>query len=69
MFDKERYILAIERILQIPDEKTVEEPFLSYFHRVAKFIAYVHEVFEREHCHEKGKDSCNAHSKGSVSSV
>ena len=48
MFDKERYILAIERILQIPDEKTVEEPFLSYFHRVAKFIAYVHEVFERE---------------------
>ncbi len=48
MFDKERYILAIERILQIPDEKTVEEPFLSYFHRVAKFIVYVHEVFERE---------------------
>lgn len=48
MFDEERYTLAIERILQIPDEKTVEEPFLSYFQKVAQFIAYVHEVFERE---------------------
>lgn len=38
---KERYELAIERISDIINEETVEEPYLDYFKQVSKFITMI----------------------------
>lgn len=42
---RERYELAIERIGEIPSEKTIKEPYLDYFHKVAQFCIKIGEVF------------------------
>lgn len=35
---KERYDLAVERILEIREEKTVAEPYLEFFTKTAGFL-------------------------------
>lgn len=41
---RERYDLAIERILEIPSEERVEEPYRSYFNQMAAFTAQIEEL-------------------------
>lgn len=43
---KERYELAIERIGQIPEEKTTKEPYRSYFITMAEFMKRAGALFE-----------------------
>lgn len=39
-----RYELAIERIQNIPHEKTVSAPFTDYFKKLAEFVLLIHEL-------------------------
>ena len=39
-----RYELAIERIQNIPHEKTVSAPFTDYFKKLAEFVLVIHEL-------------------------
>ena len=41
---RERYDLAMERILEIPSEERVAEPFRSYFNQMAAFTAQIEEL-------------------------
>ncbi len=41
---RERYDLAIERILEIPSEERVAEPYRSYFNQMAAFTAQIEEL-------------------------
>ena len=43
----ERYELAKERIAQIPDEKTAEEPYRSFFAKEAVFLQQVIAVMDK----------------------
>ena len=38
---RERYDLAMERILEIPSEERVAEPYRSYFIKTAEFIQMI----------------------------
>lgn len=42
----ERYVLAMERLEQIPMEDTVLEPFRSYFHKTANFLLLIRKLYE-----------------------
>ena len=42
----ERYYLTLERIMKITEEETVEEPYRSYFVKVAEFLLHIHDVKE-----------------------
>ncbi len=44
----ERYDLAVERILEIPDEKRVQEPFRSYFVEMSRFVGMIEELARRQ---------------------
>lgn len=41
---RERYDLAMERILEIPSEERVAEPYRSYFNQMAAFTAQIEEL-------------------------
>ena len=41
---RERYDLAVERILEIPSEERVAEPYRSYFNQMAAFTAQIEEL-------------------------
>ena len=41
---RERYDLAIERIMEIPSEERVGEPYRSYFNQMAAFTAQIEEL-------------------------
>lgn len=41
---RERYDLAMERILEIPSEERVAEPYRSYFNQMATFTAQIEEL-------------------------
>ena len=41
---RERYDLAVERILEIPSEERVTEPYRSYFNQMAAFTAQIEEL-------------------------
>lgn len=41
---RERYDLAVERILEIPSEERVAEPYRSYFNQMAVFTAQIEEL-------------------------
>ena len=43
----ERYELAKERIAQIPEEKTAEEPYRSFFAKEAVFLQQVIAVMDK----------------------
>lgn len=45
---RERYELSMERILRIPEEESVEEPYREYFKAVAKFVGLCGEVMEAQ---------------------
>lgn len=40
----ERYPLSVERIAQIPEENTVEEPYRRFFIQTAEFAGMIHEL-------------------------
>lgn len=42
---KERYVLSMDRIMEIPNENTVREPYASYFKKVARFILQIKDLF------------------------
>ncbi|WP_167955206.1 aminopeptidase [Anaerosporobacter faecicola] len=42
---RERFDLAVERIRSIPEEHTVKEPFVTYFHKVSQYILKMVDVF------------------------
>ena len=44
----ERYDLAMERILEIPSEERVAEPYRSYFNQMAAFTAQIEELARRQ---------------------
>ena len=41
---RERYDLAIERIMEIPSEERVGEPYRSYFNQMAAFTSQIEEL-------------------------
>lgn len=41
---RERYDLAIERIMEIPSEERVGEPYRSYFNQMAAFTAQIEKL-------------------------
>ncbi len=41
---RERYDLAMERILEIPSEERVAEPYRSYFNQMAAFTAQIEKL-------------------------
>jgi aminopeptidase len=43
---RERYVLAIERIELMEQEKTVREPMADYFHKAASFVLQVNSIVE-----------------------
>ena len=45
---RERYDLAMERILEIPSEERVAEPYRSYFNQMAAFTAQIEELARRQ---------------------
>lgn len=45
---KERYMISMERIAQIPMEEQVEQPYRSYFHKTAEFILMIHEFMKEK---------------------
>lgn len=46
---EERYYLALERIMKITCEETVQEPYRSYFQHVAYFLLRIHDVRDSYH--------------------
>ena len=42
----ERYHLALERILEIPGESICQEPFRTYFHRMASFVEQMNQTWD-----------------------
>ena len=50
---RERYELSMERIRQIPQEKTVVEPFKEYFISMARFVGMIGELVQEL---QEGKD-------------
>lgn len=46
---EERYYLALERIMKITSEETVQEPYRSYFQHVAYFLLRIHDVRDSYH--------------------
>lgn len=45
---KERFMISIDRIAQIPTEETVPEPYRGYFRSVAEFILMIREFMEEK---------------------
>lgn len=45
---KERFLISMERIREIPGEETVPLPFRAYFQRTAEFILMIHEFMEEK---------------------
>ena len=43
---RERYDLAIERIMEIPSEERVGESYRSYFNQMAAFTSQIEELAE-----------------------
>ena len=41
---KERYDLAMERVMEIPDEHILEEKFQQYFKKMAAFLCLMDET-------------------------
>ena len=56
----ERYNLALERILEIPNESISPEPFRTFFHKMADFVGQMDQTWRLVNCVSYPSLSCRS---------